>query len=267
MVSSAFLRASLRACCAALRARAAWVALVMISRPSVGLRSNQSASHSLHTFWTNDLASELPSLVLVWPSNCGSASLIEMIAARPSRMSSPVSLSSLGLKIFFSVAHLLTTEVSADRKPSSWVPPSMRVDGVGEGVDRLGVRLVPLHRDLGRHLQVRVLGLEVDHRLVDRRLGGVEVLDEVGDAAGVVVGDLAVLVLAAALVAGLDGQPLVQEGHLLQPAGDGLEGELDRLEDRRRPARTSRRCRSAWLGSPLASGAAGFWSTYGWRQT
>ena len=34
---------------------------------------------------------ELPSLVLVWPSNCGSPSLIETIAARPSRMSSPVS--------------------------------------------------------------------------------------------------------------------------------------------------------------------------------
>ncbi len=90
----------------------------------MGLRSNQSASHSLQTFWMKDLASELPSLVLVWPSNCGSASLIEMIAARPSRMSSPVSFSSLGLKIFLSVAHRFTTEVSALRKPSSWVPPS-----------------------------------------------------------------------------------------------------------------------------------------------
>jgi hypothetical protein len=39
-------------------------------------------------------------------------------------MSSPVSFSSLGLRIFLSVAHLLTTVVSAARKPSSWVPPS-----------------------------------------------------------------------------------------------------------------------------------------------
>ena len=56
-----------------------------------GLRSNQSASHSLQTRCTNDLASVLPSLVLVWPSNCGSLSLTDTIAARPSRMSSPES--------------------------------------------------------------------------------------------------------------------------------------------------------------------------------
>ena len=35
--------------------------------------------------------SELESLVLVWPSNCGSASFTDTIAARPSRQSSPVS--------------------------------------------------------------------------------------------------------------------------------------------------------------------------------
>ena len=105
IVSSAFLRASLRACCAALRARAAWEALVTMVLASLGLRSNQSASHSLHTRCTKDFASELPSLVLVWPSNCGSPSLIETIAARPSRMSSPVSRSSfVSLRIFCLIA-------------------------------------------------------------------------------------------------------------------------------------------------------------------
>ena len=77
----------------ALRAAAlAWAedtALLMICLASVGLRSNQSVSHSLQAFCTNDFASVLPSFALVWPSNCGSRSRIEMIAARPSRTSSP----------------------------------------------------------------------------------------------------------------------------------------------------------------------------------
>ena len=95
-----------------------------IVRASAGLRSNQSASQSLQAFCTNVFASVLPSLVLVWPSNCGLLSLTEMIAARPSRMSSPVRLSSFSLSSFLSRAYLLTRPVSAVRKPSSWVPPS-----------------------------------------------------------------------------------------------------------------------------------------------
>ncbi len=75
-------------------------------------------------FCTNDLTSVLPSLVLVWPSNCGCATFTEMTAARPSRMSSPVRLGSFSLSSFLSLAYLLTTVVSAARKPSSWVPPS-----------------------------------------------------------------------------------------------------------------------------------------------
>ena len=76
------------------------------------------------TFCTNDFASVLPSLVLVWPSNCGSASLMETIAVRPSRTSSPVRFGSFSLRNFWSRAYLLTTVVSAARNPSSWVPPS-----------------------------------------------------------------------------------------------------------------------------------------------
>ena len=75
-------------------------------------------------FCTNDLASVLPSLVLVWPSNCGSASFTWMIAVRPSRTSSPVRFSSFSLTSFCSRAYLFTIEVSAERKPSSCVPPS-----------------------------------------------------------------------------------------------------------------------------------------------
>ena len=91
---------------------------------SLGFDSNQSVIHSLQAFCTNDFASVLPSLPLVWPSNWGSRSRIEMIAAKPSRTSSPESLSSFSFSSFLSVAYLFTTEVSDDRKPSSWVPPS-----------------------------------------------------------------------------------------------------------------------------------------------
>ena len=95
----------------------------MIILASAGLRSNQPTSRSLQTRCTKLFTGVLPSLVLVWPSNCGLASLTEMIAASPSRMSSPESFSS-PLSSFFSVPYRLTTLVSAARKPSSWVPPS-----------------------------------------------------------------------------------------------------------------------------------------------
>ena len=65
-----------------------------------------------------------PSLVLVWPSNWGSLTFTETIAARPSRMSSPDSAASFSLSSFLSRAYRLTVVVSAERKPSSWVPPS-----------------------------------------------------------------------------------------------------------------------------------------------
>ena len=89
---------------AAIRAWAEEIDLLMIVFASLGLRSNQSASHSFDCCCTNVLASLLPSLVLVWPSNCGSLSLIETIAARPSRTSSPVRLVSFSLSSFLSRA-------------------------------------------------------------------------------------------------------------------------------------------------------------------
>ncbi len=117
-------RTSSRALRAAVRACADDTALVTMVLASAGFASNQCAMFSLQAFCTNDLTSVLPSLVLVWPSNCGSATFTEMIAARPSRMSSPVSSGSLSLTSFLSFAYFFTTEVSAARKPSSWVPPS-----------------------------------------------------------------------------------------------------------------------------------------------
>ena len=97
-------RTSSRAFRAAARACADCTDLFTIVFASAGLRSSQSASHSLLTRCTNDLTSVLPSLVLVWPSNWGSLTLTDTIAARPSRMSSPVSAGSLSLSSFLSRA-------------------------------------------------------------------------------------------------------------------------------------------------------------------
>ena len=133
----------------------------------------------------------------------------------------------------------------------------MGVDGVGEGVHRLRVAAVPLHRDLD--LVAFALAGEVDDALVDGRFRAVDVLDEVDQPAGVV--ERAVLDLVRArLLGGLllgrlrglggvadnlfgdgrggdpfvserDGQPLVEEGHLLQSPRDGLEVVVGGLED------------------------------------
>ena len=77
------------------------------------------------------------------------------------------------------------------------------VDGVGEGVHRLGVGGVPLHRHLEAHVLAGALGrigLEGDDRRVGRRLAAVEVGDVV-DQAQVVLEDA----LQAAAVGALDG--------------------------------------------------------------
>ena len=117
-------RAASRALRAAMRAMAAAWPLRTMILPSVGFSSNHAPSLSFISCTTNERTGVLPSLVLVWPSNCGSASLTEMIAVRPSRMSSPDSRSSRFLIRPQVSPHLLAVLVSAVRKPSSWVPPS-----------------------------------------------------------------------------------------------------------------------------------------------
>jgi hypothetical protein len=67
-------------CGPAIRAAAAWIAFWMMSRPSRGWASSQWPNSSVMARWTKPLTSELPSLVLVCPSNCGSPSLTEMTA-------------------------------------------------------------------------------------------------------------------------------------------------------------------------------------------
>ena len=169
--------------------------------PSAGFCSSQAPSWSLTIRCTKPLASVLPSLVLVWPSNCGSPSLIEMIAVRPSRMSSPETRSSRFLIRPHSSPQWLTREVSAARKPSSWVPPSwvlmvlakVCTDSVNEVFHCIATsRLMWFSEALGR------LGLEGDDGRVGLVLAAVEVLDVV-DQAAVVLEDLLDAAALAAL--------------------------------------------------------------------
>ena len=105
MPSSADLRrVSSRALRAAWRAFRAATALAMICFASCGFSSRNSASLALTVCLTRPSTHGLPSLVFVWPSNCGLRSFTEMIAASPSRTSSPSRLSSFSLSRPFSRA-------------------------------------------------------------------------------------------------------------------------------------------------------------------
>ncbi len=78
-----------RALRAASRARAASTDLRMTLLASDGFSSKNSARPRFTACCTKPSIGGLPSLVLVWPSNCGSWIFTEMMAVRPSRTSSP----------------------------------------------------------------------------------------------------------------------------------------------------------------------------------
>ena len=100
----------------------------------------------------------------------------------------------------------------------------VRVDVVGERVDRLGVAVVPLQRDLG--VDAVLVAAHVDRLLVHRRLVLVQVRDERDDAAFVVE----LVALAVALVVERDEDAAVQERQLAQPLREDVEAEDRRLE-------------------------------------
>ncbi len=87
---------------------------------------------------------------------------------------------------FLSLAYLFTTDRQRRAETLLVGTALVRVDGVGEGVHRLRVAAVPLHRDLD--LVAGTLAGEVDDAGVDRILGPVDVLDEIDQAARVVEG-------------------------------------------------------------------------------
>ena len=109
---------------AAARAWAAETALRITALPSAGFSSRNSPSAALTAEATKPSMPGLPSLVLVWPSNCGSDSFTLITAVRPSRTSSPERLSSFSFRWPLSRANLFSVRVSAERKPERCEPPS-----------------------------------------------------------------------------------------------------------------------------------------------
>ena len=123
--SAVLRRTALRAFFAARRACAADTAFFTTRFASAGFSSSHSARYLLVDFCTKERMGTLPSLALVWPSNCGSRSFTAMMAVIPSRMSSPRRLSSFSFSKPLSRAYLLMTDVRAVLKPSTCIPPSV----------------------------------------------------------------------------------------------------------------------------------------------
>ena len=150
--------------------------------------------------------------------------------------------------------------VSAERKPERCVPAFVGVDVVGEGVDRLGVAVVPLQGDLD--VDAVLLAVHVNRLVVDDRLVLVQVADEGVDAAFV---QELVALAAVALVVDRDRHAAVEERELAQALRERVEAELDGLEDLRvgperdlraallrragdlEARRSGRRARTIWL--------------------
>ena len=119
------LRVFSRAARAASRARNASRILLTTTSATAGFSSKNVMSFSLTMESTMPCTSPLPSFVFVWPSNCGCGTFTLTITVRPSRMSSPVTLSFSLMPFFIARPYLLMVRVSAARKPERCVPPSM----------------------------------------------------------------------------------------------------------------------------------------------
>jgi hypothetical protein len=135
-------------------------------------------------------------------------------------------------------SELLADGVDGARERAVRKPGKMRaavdgVDVVGEAEDGLGVAVVVLQRDV--HLDAVARGLHHDRLVVENCLAAVEMLDELGDAAGVLelgAAWLAGLGIGGALIGERDFEALVEEGHLAQSLGQGIVVELGDGEDR-----------------------------------
>ena len=232
------MRAVSRALRAAARARDASTALRTIRSASLGFSSRNSASLELTTEATKPCMPGLPSLVFVWPSNCGSVSFAEMTAVRPSRMSSPSSALSLSLSRpeLLRVAVQRAGERGAEAREVR--AALVRVDVVREREHRLLIGRVPLQRDLDGAVLL-VLALEEDDLVRVRVLVLVDVADEVLDPTLVV--EVLVLLVLAALVGDRDVQAAGEERRLAQALLERRVLEGRRLEDLRVRAEGDRR--------------------------
>jgi hypothetical protein len=170
---------------------------------------------------TIPLTSVLPSLVLVCPSNCGRGQPFADVVAADRRV-----LEVLGQVVLRRVGVDRAGHRGAEAREMR--AALVRVDVVGERVDRLGVAVVPLQRDLG--VDAVLLAAHVDRLVVDRVLVLIQVLHEGDDAPFV---EELVRLAVGALVVDRDGDAGVEEGELAQALGERVEAEFGRLEDLR----------------------------------
>ncbi len=106
------------------------------------------------------------------------------------------------------------------------------VDVVGEAEDGFGVAVVVLQRDVD--LDAVAQSLHDDGLVVQHGLAAIEMLDELGDAAGVAelgAARFAGLGVGGALVGERDFEALVEEGHLAQALRQRVVVELGGGED------------------------------------
>ena len=101
----------------------------------------------------------------------------------------------------------------------------VRVDVVGEGIDRFRIAVVPLQGNLG--IDAVLLAPHVDRLVVDSDLVLVQVLDERNDAPLV----LKLVALAIALIIQRDENARIQERQLAKPLGKRIEAEFDRFKN------------------------------------
>src|SRR5262245_25786006 len=138
-----------------------------------------------------------------------------------------VALQALVVLLAQAVAHRVGVDRPRQRgaEPDEMCAALDRVDVVGEGVDALGVAVVPLHGDLDVDAVARAL--QVDDVGVDGRLGAVEMPHEGHDPA--LIEEL--VRLAVALVRDRDADAPVEERQLAEALRQDVEAELRGLED------------------------------------
>ncbi len=126
----------------------------------------------------------------------------------------------------------LMVRVSAVRKPERCEPPSTVLMLLAKLKTRFGVAVVVLQRDVD--FDAVAHRFHDDRLVVQHRLAAIEMLDELGDAAGIFeLGALgfAGLGVGGALVGERDLEALVEEGHLAQPLGQRVVVVLGGGED------------------------------------
>ena len=169
---------------------------------------------SVTTRCTMPLTSALPSLALVWPSNCGSVSFTLMTAVSPSRTSSPVRFASFSERVDDLRAQSLSEPVSAARKPATCVPPStvwMLLAKASTVSAKPSLYCSATSTLVPSTTRSTWIGLRVEHIAAP-----IQVPHEAGDAAL----EVEVLLAVDPLVAQPDPDPLVQVGALAQPGRD-----------------------------------------------